>query len=772
MFNPTSTNTQRLSRFTTITSKPWAADLAAVGLLAAAVLFFFWPVISGRAWIPQGGGDLVSFIYPMYRFTARSLHAGQIPLWNPYQYAGAPFLADNQSGIFYPFNLALFLLTPAFTYKTIEGLVIWHFFFAGAAMYTCLRWLRVRAKGMDPAISRLSALLGAFAFMFSGAFINHIGHLNLIAVAAWLPLAFAGLHRAIEADTVRQRIGWSVGGGLALGIGALAGHGQITFLTAAFLGAYALYITTVLGRRWALPLLALVAVVAVSAAALSLFPTFASLPYTLRAEFDFARSTNFSLTPQALLGLFAPDFFGRGIANFWGAWTRVEFGYAGILPWALTLFLIMARPSRKTLFFALAGLFFLLLALGPNTPLYALVFGWLPTVPFRVPARFLLLADFCLAVTAAVGADFLRRDAPAHIRKRLLLIVLGIMALVVGTLLIRQYAMLAAAYPNRQGQMVRAVLVFAFFAGGSWLLVLARLRGWLTSRWWGSAALLWLAIDLISLGRYVEIEWNDPTLGYPEDSAALSFVRADPGLHRVDIATGAWQPNLPQLVGLYSIGGIDNPLQLSNYTVIIGSVGYRGSTVYNLLGAKYVISEKTGPPGDTTFIVPVYNSDPNVDVYLNTRALPRVQVLYSAELAADHDAAFAAIHHEGFDPTKTVILEEGRPLAQPPGHAEISIVRYDLNEVAFDVSTDRPSYFLLTDIFHPNWKATVDGQEAPILEADYAFRALFLEPGVHRIEMRFIPRAWSIGMAVSILTWMGILAFVTHGLWKRHIDTA
>ena len=76
------------------------------------------------------------------------LRDGVIPFWNPHQYAGAPFLADNQSGIFYPFNLLLFFLWPGFSYRGIEALVVWHFFFAGAAMYACLRLLR-------PPISRV-----------------------------------------------------------------------------------------------------------------------------------------------------------------------------------------------------------------------------------------------------------------------------------------------------------------------------------------------------------------------------------------------------------------------------------------------------------------------------------------------------------------------------------------------------------------------------------------------------------------------------------------
>ncbi len=172
-----------------------------------------------------------------------------IPFWNPHQYAGAPFIADNQSGLFYPFNLLLFFLWPAFSYRAIEMLVIWHFFFAGMAMYLCLRL-------MNPAtpLRRPAALLGAVAFMLSDVFITHIGNLNLIAVAAWLPLAFLGLRRAILAGDKRVSVTWAIAGGTALGIATLAGHGQMTFLLALFLSAYALYETIANRRMRALPI--------------------------------------------------------------------------------------------------------------------------------------------------------------------------------------------------------------------------------------------------------------------------------------------------------------------------------------------------------------------------------------------------------------------------------------------------------------------------------------------------------------------------------------
>ncbi|HEY67917.1 MAG TPA: hypothetical protein G4N97_06560, partial [Thermoflexia bacterium] len=151
------------------------ADLATLGVLLLVILAFFWPLILAHQWIPRGGGDLVSFLWPVYRFAARSLRAGVIPLWNPYLYSGAPFVADNQSGVFYPVNLLTFALFGEPSYAVMEGLVVFHMWLAGANLFALARGLGLR---------RPAALFGGLAFALSDLFVTHIGNLNLNATAA------------------------------------------------------------------------------------------------------------------------------------------------------------------------------------------------------------------------------------------------------------------------------------------------------------------------------------------------------------------------------------------------------------------------------------------------------------------------------------------------------------------------------------------------------------------------------------------------------------
>src|SRR5574341_1459570 len=77
-------------------------DVLAIGALGIATVSFFWRMLFGGAWMPAGGGDLANFLYPTYKFAAEWWRRGVIPLWNPYLFAGQPFLGDIQSSLFYP----------------------------------------------------------------------------------------------------------------------------------------------------------------------------------------------------------------------------------------------------------------------------------------------------------------------------------------------------------------------------------------------------------------------------------------------------------------------------------------------------------------------------------------------------------------------------------------------------------------------------------------------------------------------------------------------
>ena len=694
------------------------ADLLALTLITLTVLIFFAPVWAGGGWLPYGGGDLVSFLWPSYSFAARML-PGSLPLWNPHQYGGAPFWADNQSGVLYPPNLLLFLLTDSLPYEALELLVMAHIWLAGAAMFACLRLIRPR-QPIGPA----PAALGAVAFMLSDVFVTHQGNLNLIAVAAWLPLVFLGTWRALESAAGERQAGdgppslrsiffnrWVALAGMAFGVGTLAGHAQMTYFTALLIGAAGLWHLAAAirePRRGAqvVLILLIIGVIGFGLSAAAVIPALEMTGHTARAGLTYEQAAQYSLPPQALIGLVAPWVYGRGPAAFTGGWDRVEVGYMGAV--ALALAVIGAwhgirRRDGLAIFLLLAGVIALLLALGAYFPLHRLAYVLVPGFrQIRVPARFMLLFNFAGAGLAAMAvAGLTGRDR----------------------LEIRLY------------RWIPAILV---------------------------------AAELVIFGAGVEVQYTDPRTGY-DHADAVAWLQAQPDApFRIEGAASQWQPDSAALHDgiLFDIYGVSNPLTLAAYDAFYWGVGHRGSPTYNFLGVKYVIAGPEEPPGDESF-VPVYEADSGVTIYLNTRTLPLVSLVYHAVPVASVEEAWDAVHDPAWDPREVAYVEGGPPLdSAPPEGAALFFTVYEPNTLAVVVRTAAPAYLVLSEVDYPGWEAFIDGQPAPIYRANTAFRAVYIaEPGEHTVLLTFRPTSVIVGLLITAATLAALL--IAAALWLR-----
>jgi hypothetical protein len=69
-----------------------------------------------------------------------------------------------------------------------------------------------------------------------------------------------------------------------------------------------------------------------------------------------------------------------------------------------------------------------------------------------------------------------------------------------------------------------------------------------------------------------------------------------------------------------------------------------------------------------------------------------------------------------------------------------------------DVTTRQPCILVLSELFYPGWRATVDGAAATILPADLILRAIPLSPGRHAVSFIFQPASFTIGAALSATT--------------------
>ncbi|MGE5603117.1 MAG: YfhO family protein, partial [Nitrososphaerales archaeon] len=721
-------------------------------------------------WMPADGGDLVSFLFPTYRFAAAGLSQGAWPLWNPYLYGGAPHAGDIQAGFLYPPNLVLFLANPQFPYRALQALSMAHVWFAGAGMYLLL------ARGFS--LRRVAAVAGALAFMFSDAFLTHFGNLNLNAALSWLPWIFWAYPLPRSLNPLRLALT-----AFLLALSITAGHIQATLfivLALAFYTLFALWLRRDEPGPWrgaALALLGLGGVVLAAAllAAPILLPALQLAEASSRAAWDYHATAGYSLAPAQLVGWLVPGFFGRGPQYYWGAWPRVEVGYIGVLTLVLAALGIALRYRKdgKVIWpwVALAGASFVL-ALG----VYAIPHGWLTLLPgfsqLRAPARFVYLTDFGLAALAAFGLDALLRLRSARDDTALAAATRGLgwaAAIALGVVTPLAYLALLLvqdrdpAIVNRVSITLIAVVDFALLLGASFLWLLAHRKG--LGR---PVTLAWLAaglifFDLASLGAYQDLGGTDPSAGYRHDQIA-AFLTSQPGPFRIDTRTqieSLWQPDTALLYELEDVGGVANPLVLADTGRYWEALGSRSTLLYDLLNVRYVLGKKDIVLDWNVFTL-AFDGDPQLNVYENKNFLPRAFIVPAAQHQPTQDRVLEALKAPGFDPRQTAIILGAESQSVPAGgRGDVTNIKTGRNSLSFRTTTDAPALVFVSQVWYPGWQVWIDGKSAgEPWRADYLFQAVSVPQGEHTVELRFTPPLWRIGWVLAA----GVLLLVLLGI--------
>lgn len=387
--------------------------------------------------------DLVLQNYQWKSFIRQQLSQGEIPLWNPHQFAGIPFLAAGQHSALYPFSLLYYLLPLSAAYGWFTALNLW---LAGLFMAGLMRGLGV---------NRCAAALSGLVYQLSGFMIASAVFPMIIAAAAWLPLILWMIE-----NTLRGRglwifrgtpIPWVIIGALAIACSVLAGHIELTIytlLTAAFYAMFSLLWRCVGQRRqtgrppwrWAgaaLLWLLLMLTLGLGLAAIQLIPLYEFVQSNWRAgRSSLETALGFAHPPRGLLQFLLPNFYGspahhsyvdvfswqrisdlRNAAGEsihaidWGIKNYVEAAlYVGILPLALALYALLA-PFKRRGYARCIVLFGLLLLAALSfmfgLPSYALVYALPGMNQLNSPFRWVAVLTVAVAALAGIGLHLL-----------------------------------------------------------------------------------------------------------------------------------------------------------------------------------------------------------------------------------------------------------------------------------------------------------------------------------------------------------------------------
>jgi hypothetical protein len=368
-------------------------------------------------------------------------------------------------------------------------------------------------------------------------------------------------------------------------------------------------------------------------------------------------------------------------------------------------------------------------------------------------------------VFALIGA-LRNRSMSARLRGWLLgVIAVGaIVALGTHTPLYNWLAQLPGASLLRVPARAWFVVVFALavLAGCGLQTVLASIKRSSQQKAVAAISLVLIVIELMSVDWAVyRVEAVEA--GFAEGRSAAAWLADQPGEFRVYSPSLSIPQHVAQQFNLQLADGVD-PLQLAWYVAYMQTATGVGAWGYSVTLPPF-----PGIQTDADIATALKNVEPNAT------ALGRLNVEYvvagfpiaSPDLV--ERARFGAtivyenlrVQPRAFMATAfgmpETIMVEGLPfpidLNTPAG--QVRALAASANRLEFEA--DGPGLLVLSEIYAPDWTATLDGVATSIWRTDVALRGMIVPWGTHRIELAYQPRRVYAGLLISGL---GLIACV------------
>ena len=700
--------------------------------------------------------DPVRQQYPWRNLSIESQKEGSLPLWNPYNFAGTPLLANFQSAPLYPLNILFFILPFAISWSI---LIFLQPLLAGIFLYLYLNNLK---------LNKFASLFGSVSFAFSGFFIAWLEWGTVLHTALWLPLILLSIDKILiqknnfkfHPDLIGTNfkfLVWSLVLLLSLISSFFAGHLQTFFYLAILAIAYFLVRFIQYGKN-----IRILGLFSVLCLLFIVFTSFQWLPtiqfITLSArDLDVVgwREPGWFVPFQNLIQFIAPDFFGNpSTLNYFGIWNYGEFiGYVGILPLIMSFYALCFRKDKKTLFFG--AVFFTSLIFALPTIFAKIPFKLdLPFFSTAQPTRLLFITDFSLSILAAFGLDYFMSLK----NRKNLLYILGFFSVFFVSLWAFVLFLHGSLVSIENILVSKQNLIFPSVIFLISILILLTFIFYPQKNKFKKEMVIFLSIGLIVLtvidlfrfGWKFEPFTNKEYL-FPS-TPVINFLKSKNDVFRImSTDSRIMPPNFSVMYKLQTLDGYD-PLYLQRFGELMAASG-RGvpdikppfgfnriitpqdplSKIIDLLGVRYILSLTNIDNNSKLQEVYAFGA---IKIYENKLAFNRVFFVDNTLILNSKQEAINAMFEVNSELRSRAVLENiknSKIFQKQWSIGQASIIQYNENRVIIKTKNKDNGFLVLTDSYYPSWQAFIDGNKTEIYLTDYNFRGIIVPKGEHEI---------------------------------------
>jgi hypothetical protein len=717
--------------------------------------------------------DLSGYFIPPKYLWVTLIKTFNIPLWNPYNYAGIPLLATPQPGVFYPPHI-LYLFFP-FNIAW-NWLIILHFVFAGVAVLFFLRYMKASIE---------ASFVGGIVFMFSGYLLSVHNLLTHLFAVVWFPLILMFFIKCLD----EKRLKYAVYASLCIAMQFFAGAPEIVMMTLLVMVViFVLYPhffeNSDVNFFYRLKTFLIILLIFFLVCAIQFIPFYElSLNSIRKGGLAYGEAVTWSFAWKDFIQFFIPNPYGyfQNNQKYWTNQGWLKTVYLGIMPFLLSAFYFISKDKKKILFLLLILISFVF-ALGGNTPIYKILHYIPPFNSVRYPVKFLFVFFFVIAVISGLGYDSLKegiKNNNLYVKKLIFnIFYLGFLfALAWGFVALFRNDVYSFfdrnnikpdAYNDIDFNIhnIKRFLLFSFLFCTT-LLLLLRMKY--------KKVIMFSIICLISADLFLS------NYGYYSTTTWKYFIEKNEFVDRIqNIETGryiitpdterefkvfpedkeALKSHYAALYGLYTISGME-VMRISSYEaftkILYETKSLEEAKRYiDVSGISYLITANDIEDKDFKHLESVNVGKKSVHLFKYLKPPGRFLMFKEAVYVNDAKTATEKLTDKAVDLRSTLVLigidetQKNIEKSLETSIGKATLVSYNANKVVIEYEAKTDAFLYLSDTYYPGWRAYVDGKATKIYQANLAFRAVKIPMGSHRVEFRYIPFSFYIGLMLTI----------------------
>lgn len=760
---------------------------------AVALLFLQLELFGARSTEnAPAAGDLLAYYYPTLKYGFAELRAGRLPLWQPHQSCGTPFIAALHEGFFYPLYAPFLFLSAA---VAVDVHIVLHLILASVGAFALCRHFGMGVP---------AALLAGLVYSYQGSMMIKVYFPDFLTSCAWIPWLLLCVDRLLEKPAARGAAALAA----VLGMSFLGGHG-VQFLYFTLLGAVPLLVVRSVARlrraglrplAGSYAMLGIGAVLGILIGMVRLLPSaeFVGQSWRPPGSFGIEVGNKMAIAPSVFReALLTPE-----PSQITGTFTprsadKLRRAYFGVVTLALALVgVALWTPRAPALAIATAGALGVLYSFGSASFVYPFLFHLPGGSWYRVVDRALILFGLAVAVLSGAGLEaLLRRATSASATSRTRLAPFALVLVAMSVVLASGFFLGATRGIGRlfwYGAIATALFATLLFARASVLRLAAV-----------AALAVLVLVDLFHAQEHLGRLPSQLEAWFSRNDDFYEAIRQRQGLDRTHI-WASFRPSEPLRFhsdtakaglnhGIWMVTDYE-PLSGARFTRFLKELGLPAMNpmgysdlhlsatnigLMELMGVRFYLiddrharRELAGYPELAARWTPILQRD-GISLYEYPGAMPRAFVVERVEIEPDPERLISLMRDA--DLRSVAFVEEAlahRPAAAPsrPEPASAEIVEYEANRVVIQTDSPAPALLVLTDQYDEGWRATVDGSPAQVYRTDFLFRGVPIAAGRQRIEFTYRPASFVAGafgsVAGTALTAALALAGGTAARWR------